>query len=81
MNNANLDAMVSATGGTELTLNYKTGTVKVLVPPNTPMSQAAPGQKSDVKAGEKIFVAARSEGGKLVAVRLQVSKDGVKPTQ
>jgi hypothetical protein len=81
MTNAIADAVVTATGGNEITLNYKTGVVKVLVPPGTPMSQAAPGQRADVKAGETIFVAARNEGGKLTAVRVQVSKDGVKPTQ
>ena len=81
MTNAIADAVVTATGGNEITLNYKTGVVKVLVLPGTPMSQAAPGQRADVKAGETIFVAARNEGGKLTAVRVQVSKDGVKPTQ
>ena len=82
MTNAAVEATVTSANGPELTLNYKTGSVKVLVPAGTPMSQAAPGARTDVKAGETIFVAARrEEGGKLVAVRVQVSKDGVKPTQ
>ena len=82
MTNAVAEATAQAAGADELTLNYKTGTVKVLVPPGTPMSQAAPGARTDVKAGETIFVAARKdEAGKLVAARVQVSKDGVKPTQ
>ena len=72
----------SAAGAQELTLNYKTGTVKVLVPPGTPMSQAAPGVAEDLKPGETVYVAARrNDAGRLVALRVQVSKDGVKPTQ
>jgi hypothetical protein len=81
MTNAVLEASAKATSGDELTLDYKSGTVKVLVPPGTPMSQAVPGTREDLKAGETIYVAARDEGGKLTAVRVQVSKDGIKPTQ
>jgi hypothetical protein len=82
MTNAALEASVQSTGGQELTLNYKTGTVKVLVPEGTPMSQAAPGERSDIKPGETAFIVAKPEAdGKLTAIRVQVSKDGVKPTQ
>ena len=81
MTNAVAEATAVSAGVDEITLNYKTGTVKVLVPPGTPMSQAAPGQRTDIKPGETIFVAARNENGKLTAARVQVSKDGVKPTQ
>lgn len=82
MTNAALEGSVQSAGGQEFMLNYKTGTVKVLVPEGTPMSQAAPGERSDIKAGETIFAVARPESdGKLTAVRVQVSKDGVKPTQ
>ena len=82
MTNAALEGAVQSSGGQELTLNYKTGTVKVLVPENTPMSRAAPGERSDIKPGVGIYVAARpSPEGKLTAVRLQVGKDGVNPTQ
>lgn len=46
------------------------------------MSPAIPGNRTDIKPGETIFVAARREAdGKLVAVRVQVSTNGVKPTQ
>ena len=82
MTNATLEGLVLATGSGELTLNYKTGTVKVLVPEGTPMSQAAAGERADVKPGETIFIAAMQEpDGKFTARRVQVSKDGVKPTQ
>jgi hypothetical protein len=82
MTNAVLEAAVEASGAQELTLNYKTGMVKVLVPPGTPMSQAVPGDFMDLKLGEAIFIAAkREEGGKFTALRVQIGKDGVKPTQ
>ncbi len=82
MTNAVMEGAVTDAGARELTLNYKTGVVKVLVPLDTPMSQAAPGEAADLKPGETVFVAARTgEGGKLTALRVQVSKDGVKPTQ
>ena len=82
MTNAVIEGAVASSNGQELTLNYKTGAVKVLVPPGTPMSRAAPVNRSDIKPGETIFVVARKdEAGKLVAVRVQVSKDGIRPTQ
>ena len=82
MTNAAVEATAAATEGNELTLNYKSGTVTVLVLPGTAMSQAAPGSRSDLKVGETVFVAARrTDAGGLTAARVQVSKDGVKPTQ
>lgn len=82
MTNAMLEGAVQSTGGQELMLNYKTGQVKVLVPPGTPMTQAVPGSRADLKPGETIYIAARaSQDGTLNAVRVQVSKNGVKPSQ
>lgn len=82
MTNGILEAVVDASGGREILLNYQTGQVKVIVPPEATMSQAAPGSRSDLQAGETVYIAARrSEDSKLTAVRVQVSKDGVKPTQ
>ena len=82
MTNAAVEAAVDSVGGQELVLNYKTGSVKVLVPPGTPMSQSTPGNRADIKPGETVFVSARAgEAGAFTAVRVQVSKDGVKPTQ
>lgn len=82
MTNAILDAQVVSMTGAELTLNYNDGTVKVLVPAGTPMSQAIPGNRSDIKPGETVFIVARpGPDGKLTAARIQVSTNGVKPTQ
>ena len=82
MTNAILDAQVVSMSGTELTLNYNDGTTKVLVPAGTPMSQAVPGSRADIKPGETVFIVARpAADGKLTAARIQVSTNGVKPTQ
>ncbi len=82
MTNAMLEGQVQSASGTELVLNYKAGTVKVLVPAGTPMSQSIPGNRSDIKPGETIFIVARpGADGKLSAARVQVSTNGVKPTQ
>lgn len=81
MTNALMEGSAASAGGDELMLNYKTGTVKVLVPPGTPMSRAVPGSRADIKPGETIFVFAHVVEGKLVAARVQVSRNGINPTQ
>jgi uncharacterized lipoprotein YbaY len=82
MTNASLEGQVVSSAGAELTLNHGDGTVKVLVPGGTPMSQAVPGSRADIRPRETIFIAARRDAeGKLSAVRVQVSSNGVKPTQ
>lgn len=82
MTNAVVEATVASSDAQEITLNYKTGSVKVLVPPDTPMSRAAPGERSDLKLGESVFVASRrNDNGSFTAIRVQVGKDGVHPTQ
>jgi len=82
MTNAALEGQIVSTDGTELILNHGDGNVKVLVPAGTPMSQSVPGTRADIKPGETIFIAARRDAdGKLTATRVQVSTNGVKPTQ
>jgi hypothetical protein len=80
MTNANLAGIAQSTGGQEITLQYKDGTQKILVPPGTPIVAFVPGDRTALKPGETIFTTARvEEGGKLSAQRIQVSKDGVRP--
>ena len=82
MTNAVVEGTVATANGQEITLNYKTGTVKALVVPETAMSQSVPGDRSDLKVGETVFVFARKGADdKIVAARVQVSRDGIKPTQ
>lgn len=80
MTNANLDGIAQASGGNEITLNYQGGSQTVVVPPGTPIVAFDPGSRADLKVGETIWTNARQEAdGRIVAERLNVSKDGVKP--
>jgi hypothetical protein len=79
MTNANLTGVAKATGGDEITLQYKDGEQKIVVPKGTPVLTFTPGDRSALTPGETIFTMAREQDGKLVTQRIQVSKDGVKP--
>jgi hypothetical protein len=80
MTNANLEAVVKASGGNEITLKYKDGEQKILVPEGTPIVGFDNGDRAALKRGETIWTNARVEAdGKLVTNRIQVSKGGVKP--
>ena len=80
MTNANLAAVAQASGGNEITLKYKDGEQKIIVPPGTPIIAFDNGDRSALKPGETIWTNARVESdGRLVTSRIQVSKDGVKP--
>jgi hypothetical protein len=76
------NAKVESTNGRELTLKYKDGEQHVLIPAGIPIVMAVEGDRSLVKPGETAFIAVTAGAdGKLTAMRVQVSKDGVKPPQ
>ena len=81
MTNANVDAVVTGAAGNVLTLKYKDGSVKVVVPPGTPLVTMVPGARDDLKPGQTVFVGAatRAADGALSTRRVTVSKDGVVP--
>jgi hypothetical protein len=82
MTNANLASQAKVTGGEEITMKYKDGEKKIIVPPGTPVVSFAPGTLADLKPGETIFTIAKMEGeGKYASARVSVSKGGVKPPQ
>ncbi|HEY7494341.1 MAG TPA: DUF5666 domain-containing protein [Candidatus Tectomicrobia bacterium] len=82
MTNANVATVVQAAGGQELTLEYKDGAKKILVPEGTPIVTTVPADASFLKPGEYVFASARVDAeGKMTVLRIQVSKDGVKPPQ
>ncbi len=82
MTNANVDSMVTGTSNHELTLTYKGGTQKIVVPPSAALVRAVPGTRADLVVGEYVFtLAQQAADGTLSAARVQVSKDGVKPPQ
>ena len=80
MTNAMVTAVAQATGGREITLTYKDGKQQVIVPEGIPVVTAVESDRSLLKAGEYVVVAAaRGADGKITATRVQVSKDGVRP--
>jgi hypothetical protein len=82
MTNATVSAVVEGTSGRELTLKYKDGSQKILVPAGTPIVTAVPAERSLLVPGEYVFLTADvGADGKMTASRVQVSKDGVKPPQ
>lgn len=82
MTNATLQAVVQASGGRALTLEYKGGSQKIIVPEGIPIFTTVPADRSLLVPGAFIFTAAEtSPDGKLTAGRIQVSKDGAKPAQ
>ena len=83
MTNARVTAVVQATNGRELTLTYKDGAQKIVVPEGTPVVTAVPADRSALKPGEHVFFTANvGPDGKLTpAGRIQVSRDGVRPPQ
>jgi len=82
MTNANVAASVAATGKRELTLEFKGGSQKIVVPESAALVRAAPGTREDLKPGEYVFaIVQKGADGKLTAPRIQVSKDGVRPPQ
>lgn len=80
MTNANLTKMVTAANGQELTLEYKDGTQKIMVPEGVPVVTAVPGDRSLLQPGVYVFISVRvAADGSMTATRIQASKDGIKP--
>jgi hypothetical protein len=80
MTNANVEQVVTAVDGRTLTLKYKDGEKKILVPANTPIVVYVQGDKSDLKPGAKVFiVAAKQPDGTLQGRAWRVGRDGVTP--
>jgi hypothetical protein len=81
MTNANV-ASVESASGQYVTLQYKGGSQKILVPQGTPIVTNTPADRSYLKRGEYIFTIAQVGADGLMTVqRVQVSKDGVRPPQ
>jgi hypothetical protein len=80
MTNANVDAIVSTNSGKVLTLGYKGGSKKIIVPRNTPVVSFQPADKSVLKAGVQIFcIALEAANGSLTAQHISVGMNGMKP--
>jgi hypothetical protein len=83
MTNARVSATVQATEGRELTLSWKDGSRKLVVPEGTPIVTSVDADRSFLKPGEYVYLNAQAAAdGTLTALgRVQVSKDGVRPPQ
>ncbi|HJY91698.1 MAG TPA: hypothetical protein VJ255_15540 [Candidatus Acidoferrum sp.] len=81
MTNANVEQVVTAVDGQTLTLKYKDGEKKIIVPPESAVVTYTTGEKSDLKPGTKIFIAAAKKvpDGSLEAARINYGKDGLTP--
>jgi hypothetical protein len=81
MTNATVAQTVKGTDGQNITVKYKDGEKKVVVPPDTPIVTFVASDKSEIKPGAKliIFGAVKKEDGTLEANRVNVGRDGITP--
>ena len=84
MTNANVEKVeqvpVEKTQGQLLTLKYKDGEQKVLVPSGTPIVKNVAGDRSLLKPGTGVYVAAvRGDDGTITATRITAGVGGVMP--
>src|SRR3984893_15184692 len=81
MTNANIEQVVTGVDGQTLTVKYKDGDKKIIVPPDVPIVTFAPGDKADLKPGTKIFIGASKKlpDGTVRACGVNYGKDGLTP--
>jgi hypothetical protein len=67
--------------GQTITVKYKDGEKKVIVPPNTAIVAYSPGNKSELKPGAHVIIiaAAKQADGSFTAQSINVGRDGVVP--
>jgi len=84
MTNANvvkIEQTVTGVEGQTLTMKYKDGEKKIIVPPGIPIVTYVMSDKSELKPGAKIFILAakKQPDGTLQAPRVNFGKDGLTP--
>lgn len=80
MTNATVADLVRSSDGRTLTLRYKDGEKKVVVPEGVPVVTFRPGDRSLLVRGAKAFIVAEPmENGDLVVRRLLVGRNGFQP--
>jgi len=80
MTNGSVEQTAASSDGQVLMLKYKDGEKKIVVPPDAPIVVYVPGEKSELKPGASIFIAAavKQPDGTLQAPRVNVGR-GVAP--
>jgi hypothetical protein len=81
MTNATVEQMVTAVGDHTLTLKYKDGEKKIIIPPVCPIVTYVSSDKSELKPGAKVFInaATKQADGTLAVPRINVGRDTAPP--
>ena len=81
MTNANVESSVVSNDGQTLSMKYKDGEKKVMVPPGTEVVMFAPATVADIKPGQKFFVpnAKKLDDGTLESGVIVIGSNGVDP--
>jgi hypothetical protein len=74
-------ATVSGVDGSTITVKYKDGEKKIVVPPNVPIVRYEIGSGTDLKVGAafRVLAATKQPDGSYTAPRINVGRDGVVP--
>ena len=80
-NGAVSGATVTHVDGSAITVKYKDGEKKIIVPPNVPIVRYEIGGASDLKVGAafRVLAATKQPDGSYTAPRINVGRDGVTP--
>ncbi|HYW59847.1 MAG TPA: hypothetical protein VE909_04930 [Xanthobacteraceae bacterium] len=81
MTNGTVGDMVTGTDGQSLTVKYKEGEKKIIVPPDVPIVRYEIGDRSELKPGVHVTAlnAVKKPDGSIEAPRLNVGRDGLVP--
>jgi hypothetical protein len=80
MTNATIANKVQSTDGQTVTVTYKGGERKIIIPANVPIVALVPADKSDIKSGATVFVPTEKQAdGTLLSGAILFGKDGVVP--
>jgi hypothetical protein len=81
MTNATVDTTVGSVDGQVLTLKYKNGEKKIIVPPEAVIQRSVAGSAADLKAGAAVTISAATPkpDGTFETARVSVGRDGYVP--
>lgn len=80
MTNGTVGKVAAGAHGQELDVSYSTGTRHIVVPPNVPIVQITPGERSMVKPGTKVFlIAVKTPNGALATNGVAIGEAGKAP--
>jgi hypothetical protein len=81
MTNAAVESTVAGVDGQTVTVKYKDGEKKVIVPPSAAIVAYSPGRKDELKPGAQIIIfgATKQPDGSLTTPAINVGRDGVVP--